>query len=225
VRRAGPHPTAPQTISFVKTVRFSQVVAKSGKPEIYLTLTAPAKDRHLQSAIKAHKVMTLRQDNAGSKVDRGEIGFEEGPERQYLIFPRSLQRFADHKVVGIKYDLIAEPEISARQLAPPPREKKKHKPAATHAPALAKALAAAFSEKDGEGSEPDLTPPPKSKSKSKKRPREAEPKTRARPKQQKASSTNAEVATLKKLVRKAMSELEKGKAVAAFNLLKQIADA
>jgi hypothetical protein len=217
----------------VKTTRFSQVVAKSGKPEVYLTLIAPAKDRHLQSAIKAHKVMTLRQDNAGSKVDRGEIGFEEGPERQYLIFPRSLQRFTGQKVVGIKYDLITEPEISKSQLAPPAREKKKRHLKPARSKPVARALATALSSggeesghapAGGERSDNRAGAVPMSH----KQRQAAKPQIRRKregtSKDIRQAAQRDEITAIKKLVLKAMSDLEKGKAVAAFNVLKQIAD-
>jgi hypothetical protein len=203
----------------VKTVRFSQVVEKAGKPEVYLTLTKPAKDRHLQSAIKAHKVMTVRQENAGGATDRGEIGFDEGPERQYLLFPRSLQRFADRKVVGIKYDLIEEPDVPESEVAKPSREKKKRaKPKAKASQSLSKTLAAAFSASDGDSSKEAA---PKRAEKRPKRKRAPDSSSVSR----KKSSGGGEIAALRKIVRKAMTQLEKGKSVAAFKLLKEIADA
>ena len=41
------------------TVRFAKVVAKCGEPEAHLILIDPAKDRALQAAIKADRVMTV----------------------------------------------------------------------------------------------------------------------------------------------------------------------
>jgi hypothetical protein len=83
----------------VKTVRFSKVVEKSGAPETYLVLMDPAKDRTLQAAVKAQRVMTVAQESVGTKTDRGEVGFHPGPSRQFLVFPKSLR--ADRDVVGV----------------------------------------------------------------------------------------------------------------------------
>jgi hypothetical protein len=89
----------------MKTVRFSQIVEESGRPEPHLLLVEPIKDRALQRAIKAHRVMTIRQETAGKK-DYGIVGFAEAVRGQVLIFPRSLKQFSGKRVVGINYDLI-----------------------------------------------------------------------------------------------------------------------
>jgi hypothetical protein len=90
----------------MKTVRFSEVVDTCGRPVNHLVLTTPSKDRALQAAVKASKVMTVHQPDTGSKADRGEIGFRPGKSRQFLLFPKSLRVFAKHTVVGIKYDKV-----------------------------------------------------------------------------------------------------------------------
>lgn len=101
-------------------------------PENYLVLMEPTKDRTLQKAMKANRVMTVRQEVAGSKADRGEIGFEPGPGRQFLVFPKTLRAFAGRVVVGIKYDLLNSPEVPKSERASPARTPKapKVKPAA-----------------------------------------------------------------------------------------------
>ena len=63
-------------------------------------------DRTLQKAVKEQRVMTVWQDSVGPKADRGKVGFEPGPGRQFLIFPKSLRAFTEHTVFGIKYDLL-----------------------------------------------------------------------------------------------------------------------
>jgi len=72
--------------------------------------------------------MTVFQENVGTKADRGKVGFDPGPNRQFLVFPKSLKRLAGAEVVGIKYDLLEEParpkHLRARVQAP-----KKPKPA------------------------------------------------------------------------------------------------
>ena len=109
----------------VKTVRFTQVVERCGAPEAHLVLTDPTKDRALQSAIKAQRIMTVFQESVGTKADRGEIGFHPGPGRQFLVFPKSLKSFEGRSVVGIKYDLISSPELPKRERAKALRPAKK----------------------------------------------------------------------------------------------------
>ena len=109
----------------MKTARFANVVAKSGKPEIYLTLMEPAKDRTLQAAVKANRVMTVMQEHAGSKADHGVASFEVGKNRQYLVFPKSLRAFAGRAIVGIKYDLLDVGKISKKDQAAPPHPPKR----------------------------------------------------------------------------------------------------
>ena len=121
----------------------------------------PAKDRTFQAAVKAERVMTVFQETVGTKADRGEIGFQPGPRRQFLLFPKSLKPFAGFSVVGIKYDLIKAPEFKggggAKAYHAPKRAKPKPKaermPKAEPEPEL-KAR-----------SEPGLLPEPKSKTK------------------------------------------------------------
>jgi hypothetical protein len=90
----------------MKTVRFSEVVNSSGKPDTHLLLIAPAKDKTLQAAIRSNRVMTVFQESGSTRSDYGTIGFVEGSSRQFLVFPRTLKPFADRRVIGIKYDLL-----------------------------------------------------------------------------------------------------------------------
>jgi hypothetical protein len=99
----------------VRTARFANVVEKYGDPEPYLVLTDPGKDRALQSAIKANRVMTIFQPTVGAAADRGVVGFEPGPGRQFLLFPKSLRALSGRKIVGIKYALVKAKEISKSQ--------------------------------------------------------------------------------------------------------------
>jgi hypothetical protein len=96
----------------MKTVRFSEVVKSSGKPDTHLLLIAPAKDKTLQAAIKSNRVMTVYQESGSTKSDYGTIGFVEGSSRQFLVFPQTLKPFADKRVIGIKYDLLESMPVS-----------------------------------------------------------------------------------------------------------------
>ena len=88
----------------VKTARFAQVVVKAGKPEVYTLWQKPAQDRHLQSEIKNNRVMTIQKSDTGSEF--GIVGFKEHKGASYLIFPRSLKRFENKRIVGINWDLV-----------------------------------------------------------------------------------------------------------------------
>jgi len=88
----------------VKTARFVQVVEKAGKPEVYTLWQKPAQDRHLQSEIKNNRVMTIQRSDAGSEF--GIVGFKEQKGAIYLIFPRSLKRYENKRIVGINWDLV-----------------------------------------------------------------------------------------------------------------------
>ena len=88
----------------VKTARFAQVVEKAGKPEVYTLWQKPAQDRHLQSAIKNNRVLTIQRSDTGSEF--GIVGFKEQKGgASYLVFPKSLKRFENKRIVGINWDL------------------------------------------------------------------------------------------------------------------------
>ena len=88
----------------VKTARFAQVVEKAGKPEVYTLWQKPAQDRHLQSEIKNNRVMTIQKSVTGSEF--GIVGFKEQKGVSYLIFPKSLKRFENKRIVGINWELV-----------------------------------------------------------------------------------------------------------------------
>jgi hypothetical protein len=89
-----------------KTVRFSQIVEKCGKPNIYIPWQKAAADRHFQTYLKNNRVMTIQRSESGT--DFGIIGFKERKGARYLVFPKSLKQFADKRVIGIDWSQIAE---------------------------------------------------------------------------------------------------------------------
>jgi hypothetical protein len=89
-----------------KTARFSQVIENCGKPQVYTLWQKPSGDRHLQAQIRNNRVMTLLKSESGT--DFGIIGFKESRETRYLIFPRSLKRFADKRIIGVDWALVSE---------------------------------------------------------------------------------------------------------------------
>jgi hypothetical protein len=114
----------------IKTARFSAIVETAGHPDVHVLLTAPENDKVLQSAIKQNRVMTVEQGRSRGKVDRGSIGFSPGQSRQFLIFPKSLARFAGSSVVAIKYDLLKQGEarVPPRSFWKTPATKKEQPP-------------------------------------------------------------------------------------------------
>jgi hypothetical protein len=90
----------------IKTTRFSQVVEKRGKPQVYTLWQKPSADRHLHAEIKKSRVMTILKSESGT--DFGIVGFKESREARYLIFPKSLKRFADKRIIGIDWALVRD---------------------------------------------------------------------------------------------------------------------
>ena len=89
-----------------KTARFSQIIEDYGKPKVYTLWQKPSADRHLQSQIKNNRVMTILKSESGT--DFGIVGFKESKEARYLIFPKSLKRLAEKRVIGIHWTLVPE---------------------------------------------------------------------------------------------------------------------
>jgi hypothetical protein len=89
----------------VKTARFSQVIEKCGKPQVYTLWQKPSADRHLQSQIRSNRVMTVQKSESGT--DFGIVGFKERKGATYLVFPKSLKHFADKRIVGIDWALVS----------------------------------------------------------------------------------------------------------------------
>ena len=87
-----------------KTARFAIVVEKCGQPQVYTLWQEPKKDRHLQTQIRQGRIMTIQRSEAGTEF--GCVGFIERPQAIYLEFPKSLKRFADERIVGIKWELL-----------------------------------------------------------------------------------------------------------------------
>jgi len=90
----------------VKTARFSQVVEKSGHPQVHTLWQKPSADRHLQSQIKNDRVVTILKSESGT--DFGVVGFKEERGAAYLAFPKSLKPFADKRIIGIDWSLVRE---------------------------------------------------------------------------------------------------------------------
>jgi hypothetical protein len=88
----------------VKTARFAVVVEKCGTPEVYTLWQKPTADRHFQSLLKNHRVMTVQQSESGT--DFGVAEYCKRPGAIYLAFPKSLKRFEGKRIVGIDWELL-----------------------------------------------------------------------------------------------------------------------
>ncbi len=88
----------------VKTTRFAAVVKRCGPPEVYTLWQKPEKDRHFQSLLKNHRIMTIQQSETGT--DFGVVVFCERKGVTYLAFPKSLKRFQESRIVGINWELV-----------------------------------------------------------------------------------------------------------------------
>ncbi len=88
----------------MKTARFTQVVEKCGKPEVYTLWQKPAQDRQLQSQIKKNRVMTVQKSEAGTEF--GIVGFKERKRASYLLFPKSLKPFDNNRIIGMNWGLV-----------------------------------------------------------------------------------------------------------------------
>ena len=92
-----------------KTTRFEALLKDSGVPEQATLWTKPEGDADFMKAVRSNRVVTLLQQNIGTKKDYGLVGFFAEKNATFLVFPRPIKAKAETKVVGIKYDRIASP--------------------------------------------------------------------------------------------------------------------
>jgi hypothetical protein len=50
--------------------------------------------------------MTILKSENGT--DFGIVGFKESKEARYLIFPKSLKRFAEKRIIGVEWALVRD---------------------------------------------------------------------------------------------------------------------
>ncbi|HWN94930.1 MAG TPA: hypothetical protein VNT99_07850 [Methylomirabilota bacterium] len=91
-----------------ETARFTAVVARAGKPKVYLPLFDPKKDRAFMRAVKESRVLSIRQEPTAKSKDFAVVGFDEQHHNTYLVFPKPLTAFKDARVIGIKYDVLGD---------------------------------------------------------------------------------------------------------------------
>ena len=176
----------------MKTVRFSDIVKRSGQPESYTLWVAPNKDAEFRRALKAHRVMTVHQETVGTKSDYGTVGFTGDKSASLLIFPKSLTSFEGKRVVGIKYELLKAAPREAPSKQKRSREpRKKPRPKRTKQPQDSNIIPFVREERE-ESSEQS-----------------------AAPRKRQGSRVQREI-------RKVMKALKAGKAVAAYEMLEAL---
>jgi hypothetical protein len=156
---------------------------------------------------KSHR--RQKGNDRSSRVDHkksryGTVGFQKGVAAQILIFPKSLERFAEMRVTGVKYDLLDSSLVPKGQEAPkivPTKRVAKGKRQETKIQATLEHSAVEEKTSATVVKFPDPA----------------------------EDDTNAPTAALDgeeiiKQVRLAMEALEEGKQLVAFNLLKRIVD-
>jgi hypothetical protein len=115
------------------SARFAALVKEAGQPHVVTLWTRPEEDREFMKAVRDHRVLTVRQENTGARKDHGEVGFTADAQSSnlYLVFPKSIKDFEGKRVVGIKYDLLAEakPRGPVASVRPKRREMKRGKEA------------------------------------------------------------------------------------------------
>ena len=233
----------------IKTVRFTQVVERSGEPQVHTLWLPPEKDPELRRPQKNHRLMTVESSAAGTKTDIGTIGFEPtGPSpKQFLIFPKSLKPFDGARVVGIKFDLVAQPKLASvkprQHSTVPPRHADKPTAAVKRVPTDKSTPATGESElerreddttKDGTESEVGaarLRQQPQVERKrentdSRRHPRPSAKAEKSAAKQSKAkqprtSEKSPDAAVLIREIRAALKDLKSGKSVAAYQRLER----
>jgi hypothetical protein len=87
-----------------KQTRFTELVDTAGKPEVYTLWLEPKKDKKFQTLLRNNRVMTVLSTEGGS--DFGIVGFQKRPGARFLVFEKPLKRFVDHRVIGIKWELV-----------------------------------------------------------------------------------------------------------------------
>ena len=236
----------------MKTARFAELVKKAGAPDSYLLWVPSKADKVFQRAVKEHRILTIHQENVGTKKDYGVVGFHEEPNAQYLVFPKSLKTFVDRRIVGINYDLLAKESRAGKA---PELERRSPTAKAPKKGALKSATKKADTEKSGEPEEKIVafeSPVAKSASleersvelmsasklsKSSKRPKNpkrskppkqpipeksASPADKPPPPEKAVTGQDAIDPRVLRVVRRAMKDLDAGKTVAAYKRLEAL---
>ncbi len=106
-------------------IRFTELVKNHGHPETVTLWKQPKKGDPFMQAVRENRVVTVVQHHPGSGKDFAEIGFHQQTSALYLVFPKPLPAKLNVRVIGLKYELIREPEVKpserATAIPAPPR--------------------------------------------------------------------------------------------------------
>ena len=103
----------------MKTARFEAVVQEAGAPVSVTLWTKPEEDRDFMRAVKEGRVVTVIQQNVGTKKDFGLVGFHPHEMATYLVFPKAMSQPDQTKIVGIKYEQLAAADPKGEIYRPP----------------------------------------------------------------------------------------------------------
>jgi hypothetical protein len=189
-----------------QTVRFTRVVERSGRPHVHTLWLPPEKDPEFKRARETHRLMTLEQIPGGGKADFGVVGYDakHGAAGQFLIFPKSLKRFEDARVIGVKFDLIEQPKLASAR-TPKPR-------IASRAKSERRRAKLAVSESTKAPTSPQVQSAAPPRNVVTHEVAQAEEKT---------SPQSSQDTALKRQIRAALKELQRGNSVAAYQRLER----
>jgi hypothetical protein len=109
-----------------KQVRFTQLVKEAGRPHpATLWVADPTKDPEFKKAIDQNRIVTVHHVNVGSKKESGEVGFKKGGAASYLIFPKALPETEGTRIIGLKFEMLEEPEVKNPVKVKEPKRKPK----------------------------------------------------------------------------------------------------
>lgn len=117
-----------------ETVRFAEVIRNAGTPGVYLPLSDPRQDANFMRAVREERVLSLKQEPTGTRKDFGTVGYLAERFVSYLVFPRSLAAFRGKRIIGIKYDVLQQADLSTPAASSHKRSDSKAR-ARDHAPA------------------------------------------------------------------------------------------
>jgi hypothetical protein len=100
------------------TQRFASLAKKFGGPYAATLWSDPKSDPDFSKAIKQNRVVTIVSENVGSRKDYGKIGYHPGANASFLIFPKTLPKDDDSRIVGIQYDVLAPEPVRGRAIKP-----------------------------------------------------------------------------------------------------------
>lgn len=96
-----------------KQVRFAQLIKAAGRPHAAtLWVARPTEDPDFQRAIAEDRILSVHNVNVGSKKESAEIGFREGRGLSYMIFDKPLPFASGTRVIGLKFDELAQANVT-----------------------------------------------------------------------------------------------------------------